>query len=216
MIFNSDPKRDYTKIPHSVSRCKSLDYLSRGILIFMLSHEHKWNYTMEQLQALVNPKAKLIKMTIFRKAIRQLEEAGYARRRYVRDAGKIREVLWDFHANPISPDKRSKPLKEKKPQITQPNVHLSTLDSSTLDKLNVDKPTNIRRLMDKEDYSERRDSIEGRRVYEGGSSLVDRPVGFGLTEADLECLTTMEAPNWKPRPNPRDSSFNPKTGEYEW
>jgi len=178
MIDNPPPKGNFTKISNAVLRDKSLDFLSRGILVYMLSHVRNWNHTIDQLRALVEEDGRLVGRILFRQAIHQLEAAGYVHREYIREGGRIKTMQWWFHNKPIPESQRTAPLKTK----AQPNGRIPNgriLPSRILPVRNLQ---NNRRQINEEDHDERRNGVERKEKHN------ETPYPLGLTDDDLECV----------------------------
>jgi len=149
---------DFTIIPNTILRSKSLSYTAKGILCMMLSHREEWETTMEQLmefgEAEINRKINL------RKAFHQLEAAGYLKREHKRSGGRIVGVVWWWYPVAIPIGERSRPTdhspkvglpKVGAMKVSPPKVSGREKNKNTIMEENHDKEKRVLREEDKEE-----------------------------------------------------------------
>jgi hypothetical protein len=100
-------KTDFTTLPNALLRECSLSYTARGILSMMLSHSEEWRSSMKEIEKHGTEGRKSI-----RRAIHELESAGYAvRQTIISPSGVFSGVLWTWHDSPVQVSRRSNPRK---------------------------------------------------------------------------------------------------------
>lgn len=170
-IHKTKQRRDFTLLPNSILRSKSLDFSAKGILVMMLSHTEEWKATMEQLMEYCHEGVAINRRINFRKAIHQLEAAGYAKRAYIRKCGKIMTTVWHWYDEPIPVGERSRPTDHS------PKVGLLKVGTPKVSGLTISKPTNNKKTNGEEDYT-KEDMVS--KEEDHGDDL-----GWGLVEEDI-------------------------------
>lgn len=155
-VFRVERTSDYTVMSNYHLRDKRLSLKAKGLLSQMLSLPEDWDYTLAGL-CYINRESK----DAIRTAIRELEEAGYIRRRQTIDSGgkfagneyTIYERPQEPPSDEPSPEKPSsgnpttgKPMPEKP---TQQNIDRKNTDQSNTDSIlfreSADKPPEAKR-----------------------------------------------------------------------
>ena len=104
-IFRSARKRDYTVMSNHHLRNRGLSLKAKGLHSLMLSLPEDWDFTQRGLAAICKDGVDSIASTI-----RELEAAGYLRRRRIRDAhGRLSEIEYTILECPDPPQPVSSP-----------------------------------------------------------------------------------------------------------
>jgi len=99
-VFRVEKTRDYTIMSNYHLKEKNLTLKSKGLLSLILSLPDEWNYTTRGLAAICKEGVDSIGA-----ALRELEGAGYIKRRRLRDAkGKITDTEYVIYERPQKPD----------------------------------------------------------------------------------------------------------------
>ena len=138
-VFRIDKTKDYTVMANHHLRNKTLSLKAKGLLSLMLSLPESWDYTTKGLAAICRDGVDSICATV-----RELEKAGYIKRRRVRDDhGRLGEIEYTILERPEEaepPPKREKPVLENpvlekpeqgKPEQEKPVEQLNTKKSNT-------------------------------------------------------------------------------------
>ena len=99
-LFRVHSSRNFTIINNTVFHDAGLSWKAKGLLVQMLSLPEEWDYTEAGL-------AKLAKdgLTSTRSALKDLENARYLKRSYIRDTnGRVLDISYDIYETPIEPD----------------------------------------------------------------------------------------------------------------
>ena len=155
-VFRVERTSDYTVMSNYHLRDKRLSLKAKGLLSQMLSLPEDWDYTLAGL-CYINRESK----DAIRTAIRELEQAGYIRRRQTIDSGgkfagneyTIYERPQEPPSDEPSPEKPSsgnpttgKPMPENP---TQQNIDRKNTDQSNTDSIlfreSADKPPEAKR-----------------------------------------------------------------------
>ena len=115
-VFRIDKTRDYTVMANHHLRNKSLSLKAKGLLSLMLSLPEDWDYTTKGLSMICKDGVDSICSTV-----KELENAGYVKRRRIRDAhGRLTEVEYTILEKPEPPDNSEKPPKRENPVLENP------------------------------------------------------------------------------------------------
>ena len=138
-VFRIDKTKDYTVMANHHLRNKTLSLKAKGLLSLMLSLPEDWDYTTKGLAAICRDGVDSICATV-----RELENAGYIKRRRVRDShGRLGEIEYTILERPEEaepPPKRENPVLENpvlekpeqgKPEQEKPVEQLNTKKSNT-------------------------------------------------------------------------------------
>ena len=116
-VFRVERNKGYTVMSNHHLRNKDLTLKAKGLLSQMLSLPEDWDYTLAGLSRINREKIDAI-----RKAVRELERAGYIQRSRERDEkGRLRGADYIIYEKP-------------------PNLDLPTLENPTLDNPTLEKP----------------------------------------------------------------------------
>lgn len=85
-------ERDFTQLPNTWLRDKQLSYRARGVLAMLMSHEAGFRVTLKSIAG-DSPREGIDAM---REAIKELELAGYLRRRPHKNAGRFEGDDWEL------------------------------------------------------------------------------------------------------------------------
>ena len=122
-VFRVERNKGYTVMSNHHLRNKDLTLKAKGLLSQMLSLPEDWDYTLAGLSRINREKIDAI-----RKAVRELERAGYIQRSRERDEkGRLRGADYIIY--------------EKPPNLDLPTLENPTLDNPTLEKPMQEKPT---------------------------------------------------------------------------
>ena len=135
-VFRIDKTRDYTVMANHHLRNKSLSLKAKGLLSLMLSLPEDWDYTTKGLSMICKDGVDSICSTV-----KELENAGYVKRRRVRDAhGRLTEVEYTILEKPEPPDNSEKPPKRENPVLENPVLENPVLDFPEQEKPKQDEP----------------------------------------------------------------------------
>ncbi len=126
-----DFDKGFTRIPNEWIRNKRLSAKSKGLLVYLLSHEVGYNITLNQVEReMADGKAAI------RSAIAELIEAGYLRTEMTKDARGYNAGLAYYLQNPEC----------ENPTLENPTLENRTALRRTLNKEDKDKRTNAQIL----------------------------------------------------------------------
>lgn len=97
MIVKHIPDKNFARIPNSIANDQSLSFKARGILLYCLSKSENWKVLSEDLDR-NSPKEGRDSV---RAGLRELQEAGYARREPIRnEKGQVTGTEWVISDQP--------------------------------------------------------------------------------------------------------------------
>lgn len=115
-VFRIDKSRDYTVMANFHLRDRSLSLKAKGLLSLMLSLPENWDYTTKGLACICKDGVDSICSTV-----KELEQAGYVKRRRLRDAqGRLSEVEYTILEKPDPAGKSSDSPKLENPVLDKP------------------------------------------------------------------------------------------------
>jgi len=123
-VFRVDKVRDYTIMSNHHLRSRVLSLKAKGLFSLMLSLPEDWDYTQKGLAAICKEGVDSISSTI-----RELEAAGYLKRRRIRDAhGRMSEIEYTIlecpqtsaNAQPKPDDPMQGPPEQENPVLDEP------------------------------------------------------------------------------------------------
>lgn len=115
-VFRIDKSRDYTVMANFHLRDRSLSLKAKGLLSLMLSLPENWDYTTKGLACICKDGVDSICSTV-----KELEQAGYVKRRRLRDAqGRLSEVEYTILEKPDPAGKSGDSPKWEKPVLDKP------------------------------------------------------------------------------------------------
>ena len=117
-------------------RNKALSLKAKGLLSLMLSLPEDWDYTTKGLACICKDGVDSICSTI-----KELEQAGYVKRRRLRDAqGRLSEIEYTILEKPISPGESADSPKRENPVLDNPVLEKPVLEEPVLDFPEQEKP----------------------------------------------------------------------------
>ena len=135
-VFRIDKTRDYTVMANHHLRNKSLSLKAKGLLSLMLSLPEDWDYTTKGLSMICKDGVDSICSTV-----KELENAGYVKRRRIRDAhGRLTEVEYTILEKPEPPDNSEEPPKRENPVLDNPVLEKPVLDFPEQEKPKQGEP----------------------------------------------------------------------------
>lgn len=134
-VFRVEKTKDFTVMSNHHLRSRALSLKAKGLLSLMLSLPEDWDYTLAGLAHICREG-----LSSIRAAIGELEEAGYLRRRRLRnDLGQLTDTEYTILERPSLP--APEPICENRTQADAPACDYPTLAKPTLDLPVLDKPT---------------------------------------------------------------------------
>ncbi len=114
-VFRIEKTKDYTVMANHHLRNRALSLKAKGLLSLMLSLPDDWDYTTKGLSHICKDGVDSISATV-----RELEQAGYVKRRRLRNAqGQLAEVEYTILEQPQPPED-SDPPKRENPVLENP------------------------------------------------------------------------------------------------
>lgn len=114
-VFRIEKTKDYTVMANHHLRNRALSLKAKGLLSLMLSLPDDWDYTTKGLSHICKDGVDSISATV-----RELEQAGYVKRRRLRNAqGQLAEVEYTILEQPQPPED-SDPPKRENPVLDNP------------------------------------------------------------------------------------------------
>lgn len=96
-IFHPHPVRDFVMLPNSLVRNALISFKARGLLAMVLSHDARWEVSMQWLRRQTIEGREAV-----RSAIRELEQAGYAVFNVEKnEKGRFSKAVWNFYSQPV-------------------------------------------------------------------------------------------------------------------
>ena len=115
-VFRIDKSRDYTVMANFHLRDRSLSLKAKGLLSLMLSLPEHWDYPTKGLACICKDGVDSICSTV-----KELEQAGYVKRRRLRDAqGRLSEVEYTILEKPDPAGKSGDSPKRENPVLDFP------------------------------------------------------------------------------------------------
>ena len=138
-VFRVDKTKDYTVMSNHHLRNTALSMKAKGLLSLMLSLPDNWDYTLFGLSTISTDG-----LSSIRAAVAELENAGYLRRRRIRnDKGQLTETEYTILEQPAPPDSTTgQPICEK-PILDNPMLDFPTLEKPTLGKPILENRTQL-------------------------------------------------------------------------
>lgn len=137
--FRVEKSKDYTVMSNYHLRDTSLSLTAKGLLSQMLSLPENWDYTLAGL-AQINREGK----SAIRSAVKELENAGYVRRRRVKDNnGKFSGNEYIIHESPVLPSPSSDFPTMEKPTLENPSLENPSLENPALEKPSLENRTEL-------------------------------------------------------------------------
>ncbi len=135
-VFRIDKTKDYTVMANHHLRNKSLSLKAKGLLSLMLSLPEDWDYTTKGLSMICKDGVDSICSTV-----KELENAGYVKRRRIRDAhGRMTEVEYTILEKPEPPEEQDDPPKRENPVLDNPVLEKPVLDFPEQEKPKQEEP----------------------------------------------------------------------------
>lgn len=107
-VFRIEKTKDYTVMANHHLRNRALSLKAKGLLSLMLSLPDDWDYTTKGLSHICKDGVDSISATV-----RELEQAGYVKRRRLRNAqGQLAEVEYTILEQPQPPEENDPPKRE--------------------------------------------------------------------------------------------------------
>lgn len=134
-VFRVEKNKGYTVMSNHHLRNQSLSLKAKGLLSQMLSLPDDWDYTLLGLSAI-----NLEKVDAIRTAIKELEQAGYIKRRQLRDEkGRLTNTLYTIYEKPVETSIADDENAEN--QHSSPLLDFPTSDKPITDNPTSDNPT---------------------------------------------------------------------------
>ena len=127
-VFRVEKNKGYTVMSNHHLRNHALSLKAKGLLSQMLSLPEDWDYTLQGL-AQINKES----IDAIRKAVRELERAGYIKRSRERDErGCLRGTVYTIYEQPHAEPTPEEPTQEK-PALNNPTLEKPMLEKPTLE-----------------------------------------------------------------------------------
>ena len=138
-VFRVEKTRDYTVMANHHLRNTELSLKAKGLLSLMLSLPEDWDYTTKGLSCICKDGVDSICATI-----KELEKAGYVKRRRLRDAqGRLSDLEYTILEKPEPlPSPPESPQREN-PVVVKPDVVEPDVDNPELGKPHTENPAQL-------------------------------------------------------------------------
>lgn len=162
--------KNFTQVDNAVIRRTDIGFCARGILQFMLSHSDEWVMNMAVLEKHTPEPRRAIK-----KAVWELEAAGYATRHQIKNKkNQFVGTVWTWHEEPVPVSERTKkPTGFPTDQIPRVQDWTGPL------------PDDRKRGVYKKTMIENNSKEHMVKMEEKEDTPLGRDLGWGLSESDL-------------------------------
>lgn len=138
-VFRVNKSKDYTVMANHHLRNRGLSLKAKGLLSLMLSLPDDWDYTTKGLACICKDGVDSICATI-----KELEKAGYVKRRRLRDAqGRLSDLEYTILEKPEPlPSSLVSPQRDN-PVVVNPDVVMPDVDNPELEKPHPENPAQL-------------------------------------------------------------------------
>ena len=170
-VFRIEKTKDYTVMANHHLRNRALSLKAKGLLSLMLSLPDDWDYTTKGLSHICKDGVDSISATV-----RELEQAGYVKRRRLRNAqGQLAEVEYTILEQPQPPEDNDPPKREN-PVLDNPVQANPTLDNPEQAKPVLGNPPQL---------NTKKSNTQKQNTFSINPSFIpseDAPAAGGLTD----------------------------------
>lgn len=138
-VFRVNKSKDYTVMANHHLRNRDLSLKAKGLLSLMLSLPDDWDYTTKGLACICKDGVDSICATI-----KELEKAGYVKRRRLRDAqGRLSDLEYTILEKPEPPPSSPVSPQRDNPVVVNPDVVMPDVDNPELEKPHPENPAQL-------------------------------------------------------------------------
>lgn len=138
-VFRVNKSKDYTVMANHHLRNRGLSLKAKGLLSLMLSLPDDWDYTTKGLACICKDGVDSICATI-----KELEKAGYVKRRRLRDAqGRLSDLEYTILEKPEPPPSSLVSPQRDNPVVVNPDVVMPDVDNPELEKPHPENPAQL-------------------------------------------------------------------------
>lgn len=138
-VFRVNKSKDYTVMANHHLRNRGLSLKAKGLLSLMLSLPDDWDYTTKGLACICKDGVDSICATI-----KELEKAGYVKRRRLRDAqGRLSDLEYTILEKPEPPPSSLVSPQRDNPVVVNPDVVMPDVDNPGLEKPHPENPAQL-------------------------------------------------------------------------